>query len=296
MPRRRRDYARVLISVQHRHTGLRSQGWSPPSDATTTTYLSHDSRCPALLTVIPPPYIQLLQAYQSARPGNCSFYYRLIEFVAVAVHKIGVFLFKQRHRLHDREAKEPAYTIDAVTAWQPSLSGSDWDPTWIRPDATLFMHFCYDAVGQYPEGLADAVGYWAENRVLGGVVIFDRSEVWDDEDRPEPNVYFHSDRDQVTFRVWQMLNEQQDSLLDFLLASPAGTSSSGSPLELEACPLPLSATDKNLKRFGPDDATRRKVYRDVWERAPPRFPVSRYDHCVRDPLDYPERARYRTKE
>ncbi|KAK4033627.1 hypothetical protein C8A01DRAFT_19463, partial [Parachaetomium inaequale] len=231
----------------------------------------------------------LLRAYQSARPGNRSFRRRLIELVAVAVHKVAVFLFNQGHRLHDREIKDPAYTIDAVTSWQPSLNRPGFNRT--RP--CLFMHFCYDAVGQYPGGVANAVGYWAENRVLGGVVMFDRSEAWDDEGRPEPNVYFHSDRDQVAFRVWQALNEQHQSLVDFLLASQAATSSGGP--QLEACPFPMSASNKNLKRFSPD-ATRSKVYRDIWEREPPRGPHSRYDHCVLDPLDYPEHPWSRMKK
>ena len=75
---------------------------------------------------------------------------------------------------------------------------------------------------QYPDGLADVVGYWAENKVLGGVVIFDRSDSWDD-DKAEPNVYLPSDRCQVTFRIWQLFDEQQQALVDFLLWSPTGT-------------------------------------------------------------------------
>jgi hypothetical protein len=95
--------------------------------------------------------------------------------VAVVVHKIAAYLFKQRHRIHDSETEDPAHTIDAVTAWYPP---------WLTrggPDPTMFMHLCYDAVDLYPEGLADAVSYWAENRVFGGLVIFDRSEAWHDD-------------------------------------------------------------------------------------------------------------------
>jgi hypothetical protein len=145
----------------------------------------------------------------------------------------------------------------------------------------MFMHLCYKAVDLYPAGLADAVGYWAENRVFGGVIIFDRSEAWHDDGRPEPNVYLHSDRKHSTFRVWQTLDGQHQSLVNFLLSSPA----SASPGESQTCPLPLSASADNLKRFDPDAATRKKVYRDIWERGPPR---GAYDHCVKDLLDYPE--------
>jgi hypothetical protein len=29
---------------------------------------------------------------------------------------------------------------------------------------------------QYPDGLADVAGYWAEDRIFGGVVLFDRGD------------------------------------------------------------------------------------------------------------------------
>lgn len=39
---------------------------------------------------------------------------------------------------------------------------------------TLFMHGWYQAFEQYPHGVADMVGYWAEAQIFGGVVLFDR--------------------------------------------------------------------------------------------------------------------------
>lgn len=84
------------------------------------------------------------------------------------------------------------------------------------------------------------VGYWAENRILGGVVFFDRSAAWDDNSAPERNVYLHSDHAGATFRIWQVLDEQQQMLPDFLLSTPVG-----------ACPFPLSSSDKNLTRLIP---------------------------------------------
>ncbi len=71
----------------------------------------------------------------------------------------------------------------------------------------LFSHLSYDALGQYPQGLADAVGYWAENRILGGVILFDRPEAWDDDTNPEPNVYIHSDRRRAMVAVLQARDE-----------------------------------------------------------------------------------------
>jgi hypothetical protein len=40
--------------------------------------------------------------------------------------------------------------------------------------ATAFWHWGYVDFDQYPNGVADIVGYWAEANIFGGVVVFDR--------------------------------------------------------------------------------------------------------------------------
>lgn len=40
----------------------------------------------------------------------------------------------------------------------------------------LFFNIHYRAYEQYPFGIADMAGYWAEDRIFGGVVLFDRGE------------------------------------------------------------------------------------------------------------------------
>ena len=200
------------------------------------------------------PERQLLKAYQAAAPGYRSFRFRLIELVAVSIHKIAERLFMRRHRIHDRGNQDRDYTVNAVTAWQ-----SSWPR--LQPAPTLLTHISYDALGQYPQGLADVVGYWAENRILGGVVLFDRSEAWDDGASPEPNIYLHSDRKGTTSSIWQALDEQQQALIDFFLA----------PSAARTCPFPLSASDgPHSKRLDPFHAMALQVYRDIWERAPPK--------------------------
>lgn len=39
-----------------------------------------------------------------------------------------------------------------------------------------FSHHAYQYPDQYPRGLADVVGYWAEGKIFGGVVVFERGE------------------------------------------------------------------------------------------------------------------------
>ena len=168
-----------------------------------------------------------------------------------AVHGLAVLLFRRRHRIHDDvwAAKDATYTVNAVTRSNPDVERSP----------TPFCHPEYVMADQYPDGDADVVGYWAENRIFGGVVLLDRSDSWDDRRNPEPNVFLHSSYYDVTFRVWRALDEQQQDLVDFLLSrSPA-----------EACPFPLLASEKNLDRIDPQYATSQKVYRDFWERRLP---------------------------
>lgn len=66
---------------------------------------------------------------------------------------------------------------DGIATWEPPKANTLF---WIRnpegPPPTLFQHRFYRDYDQYPEGVADGVGYWAEARIFGGVVLFDRHD------------------------------------------------------------------------------------------------------------------------
>lgn len=135
------------------------------------------------------------------------------------------------------------------------------------------------------------IGYWAEARILGGVVLFDRrtpddkpasSLDLDDEElsyllppKLDPDaIYFHSDREHVTYRIYQLLPEQKQALVDFLTADPR-------PL---TCPLPILGDDNNLPRVDPEEPLKATgIYRDIWERKD--RPFERSDARLRDVWD-----------
>jgi hypothetical protein len=146
----------------------------------------------------------------------------------------------------------------------------------------MFIKTNFIAYEQYPNGIDDIVGYWAENRILGGVALFDHSQQWDADD--EPNVYFLCTRANVTFRVCQLLDDQQAALLAFLLAD------SGDAPALY--PLPILPGSQNRQRIDPVDAIPvHKVYRDEWERNPPqtKLRMQRFMRTrAKSSLDYPE--------
>ncbi|KAF7550020.1 hypothetical protein G7Z17_g5996 [Cylindrodendrum hubeiense] len=210
---------------------------------------------------------QVIHDYEQAEPGSKLFNLRLIELVAVSLHQIGVALFKLDLRLHNGD-------IESVINWKMPLSPAVVD---VPPRATLFNHPAYFDDDIYPEGLSDVVGYWAEDRILGGVTVFDRRPQGDPSN--PPNVYFHSCRDHVTDRVYQLRDEQQHALLGFLLS---GDSSE--------CPLPVLADSQNRVRFDWTIAhTHHQIFRDIWERKPlTHDDLSFMRRRPREELDYPE--------
>jgi hypothetical protein len=200
--------------------------------------------------------------------------------VAIAVHQIAAILFELDTSLHKD---------DGITEWTPPESDSlywDWHPN--GPLPTLFHHDWYVNHDQYPRGVADMVGYWAEARILGGVVLFDRrkpdtepcAESGTDFKVDPDAIFFHSDRKGVTYRIYQLLPEQRTALLDFLIAEP-----------LPPSPLPILANRDNRIRVDPEEPIELTgIYRDLWERKEIQPGMGdRRNRDVMDRTDYPTR-------
>lgn len=222
--------------------------------------------------------MKLLNAFKVTSQGSTAFNLRLIELVAPALHQIAVFLFQLEEKLHEPETTG-GLDIGDIVRWER--------PAGILPDflyryepwPTLFIHPAFTAHEQFPNGVADIVGFWAEDRVLGGVALFDRSQSWGDEN--EPNVYFQSCRTQMTYRIWQLMDNQQSSLVGYLLSDHPTS---------EICPLPiLHSRDNKIRVDAGDVIEAHKIYRNLWERAPfqPHPRIGR-GPCVQNPIDYPD--------
>lgn len=215
---------------------------------------------------------------------------------------------------NNSDLSTPGSALQAVHTWTPpqdDYSGSLW---WRfnrdGPPATLFRHTWYRDHAQYPHGAADVAGYWAENRVLGGVVLFDRKaeeEAREGSSRSSAGtdaVYLHPDRDEVTYRICLLTGAQKKALLDFLLDKP-GTGSPGCAREIETCPLPIIPDETNMHRVDPEEPIwYTGVYRDQWERKmpPPSWMGDGRGSCVYNPLDFPSkmdqedaRSRFRSR-
>lgn len=93
------------------------------------------------------------------------FHLRLLELLAVSCHQIAVHVYQldgvnHKHCEYEKWINQPR----DMTRWD----------SFRHP--TAFCHTFYTAVEQYPNGVADVVAYWAEAKIFGGVVLFDRGE------------------------------------------------------------------------------------------------------------------------
>lgn len=238
----------------------------------------------------------LLNAFQAASPGSRAFKTRLIEILAVAIHQTAVLLYKNNPDLAD----DSSSLVHEEHVWEPPKGpDSSWDTWWDfhprGPPPTLFHHPWYTNHNHCPDDAADVAGYWAESRIIGGVVLFDRSG-----SDPEA-VFVHPDRTQVTYRIAKLTDEQKAALVDFL------TTKRSQAMDLEAgngkehrcgslegkCPLPILPDETNMHRVDPEEPISvTGVYRDAWEREmpPPEWMGDGRASDVRNPIDFPTQA------
>lgn len=111
---------------------------------------------------------QLLSAFQRTSPNTQRFELRLLEMLTDACHQIASYLYD----LDDGVHKHSLYYD-----WRDSAEPASPDPRLLVHRApTAFYHRSYQDFDQYPNGISDVAGYWAEAKILGGVMVFDRGE------------------------------------------------------------------------------------------------------------------------
>ena len=126
----------------------------------------------------------------------------MIEIVAASIHQIAVFLFQENLRTSSAKT---------ITDWTAPAENELWwqnNPDGAPP--TLLSHSKYLNHQEYPSGVADVVGYWAEGRIFGGVVLFDRGFVKSDV------VFLHPDR-KDSCQIYALLDRQIRDLACFLV-------------------------------------------------------------------------------
>ena len=103
----------------------------------------------------------------------------MLDLLARSIHCIAVSISRSTVKLHSQEE------IGITTSYQdPPIVcevGNDTSQGTMTfppkpPVPSLFFHSKYLNHEEYPFGVHDVVGYWAEDRIFGGVVLFDRGE------------------------------------------------------------------------------------------------------------------------
>ncbi|KAG6358643.1 hypothetical protein INS49_012161 [Diaporthe citri] len=248
---------------------------------------SHVELCPGVLErtrmlrdAFDPKAMELrtdvLQRYQEVPAGSRASKLPLLELVAVAVHTIAAELFGLDGAFHKRDTPCTSHRGD---------EGDDISR--IPPWPTTFAVVGFTDTNRFPAGIADVAGYWAEDIIFGGVVLFGRGE----SGTGHEGVWFNSHRRDVTYRIYALTSDQLDSLLQFLEWVPNALT--GGQEQQPECPLPILGDDNNLTRIQPDVAIpMHNVFRDRWERKAVWRDYSHYcmgsRRCVKTALDFPE--------
>ncbi|POR36286.1 Uncharacterized protein TPAR_03530, partial [Tolypocladium paradoxum] len=215
-------------------------------------------------------------AFQEAEPGSKEFNLRLLELLAVSCHQIAVYLCEingttSHHAQHIAWRDEPR-EIHWYDAYRPLVA---------------FSHGAYNAVEQYSHGIADVAGYWAEAKIFGGVIVFDRGET-EVECR---DIYIHATRSNSPITIFPPTLEQFNRLMQFLLANDNvdGSNAPAEGTKAATCPLPIIATSENRWRWHPWDAFARfHIFRDRYERKVSE--IRPPDPCQARGNDWPEMA------
>ncbi|KAK3942857.1 hypothetical protein QBC46DRAFT_457253 [Diplogelasinospora grovesii] len=200
-----------------------------------------------------------LQAFQEATPGSRAFHLRLIEMLAVSVHQIAAYIFDQR----DDHANRNKQYYDAWVTEQQRQNAGDKESgyyTYTEPPV-VFYHPCYCDYEQYPRGIFDVVGYWAEAKIFGGVLLFDRGEseteckeLWIHTGKRSPRTLFPPTPDQF------------QRFVDFLQSEKSGSGTASS------CPLPIRPTKHNRPRWFHYHASKYfHIFRDKYDSRHPEF-------------------------
>ncbi|ENH67001.1 hypothetical protein FOC1_g10004633 [Fusarium oxysporum f. sp. cubense race 1] len=178
-----------------------------------------------------------------------------------------------RNQLRDGAHKHKTYEDWRQNVLEEKKRGVE-SRRYYDPPPIAFSHRAYRYPDQYPRGLADVAGYWAESKILGGVTLFDRGEI----EQECKAIWIHGDLIRGPRTLYPPTKEQFDALIKFL-TTPLG--------EGLTCPFPIHGASVNRPRWHPYHAfAYYHIFRDRYERKIPLNPPQ--SGCVEDGMDWPE--------
>ncbi|KAF5020031.1 hypothetical protein F66182_7967 [Fusarium sp. NRRL 66182] len=215
------------------------------------------------------PYVKDHPSYTANHVDICPGYVEKAQLVVVACHQIGAYLF---------ELDDGAHKNEEYQNWRSKVLGEKRNGVESRrfytPSPIAFCHRAYRSYQQYPRGFADVAGYWAESKIFGGVVVFDRGE----SEQECKSMWIHGDLSRGPKTLYPPTQEQFDALVSFLTCPPR---------ENSTYPFPIHGSRMNRPRWHSYHAfAYHHIFRDRYERKlaanPPR------PGCVESAVDWPE--------
>lgn len=104
---------------------------------------------------------QVAQNHQDPPPGSRENPLRLLQAAAASVHALAGIVYEPKHK--DMDIKPPEPPGGYLRRFHTT------DGYYVN-----FYHTDYKRFEDYPFGLLNVVGYWAEAELFGGVVLFER--------------------------------------------------------------------------------------------------------------------------
>lgn len=97
-----------------------------------------------------------------------------MELVARSIHCIATSIDKLAEKAHVGDIREAIEFVQPGRVVQ--MGERTIQMASARPFEHLFFNRNYMNVKDYPFGISNMAGYWAEDRIFGGVVLFDRGD------------------------------------------------------------------------------------------------------------------------
>ncbi|KAK3942858.1 hypothetical protein QBC46DRAFT_255539 [Diplogelasinospora grovesii] len=224
-----------------------------------------------------------LKAFEQEHPGTRPFHLRLIELLAVAVHQIAANLFDAYSVGNPHKVEYDAWRAERL---RRAASGDEAYRYCRISPPVVFYHRDYpiNYYEQYPRDISDVVGYWAEAKIFGGVLLFDRGE----SETECREVWVHpSSQIRCPRTLFPPTAEQFSSLVAFLLSEQTAKEGTAEQTTGTECPLPIRASSLNGPRFLRYHATKYfHIFRDKYDSRLPEWYAE--FNCSSSSLDFPE--------
>lgn len=192
--------------------------------------------------------LKLAQNYQNALPGSREHLLRLLEIAAASVNALAGMIYTSFHKDTNILPPEPP-------------GGHFWQFRRTDHFYVDFYHTNYRRFEDFPFGLLNVVGYWAEAELFGGVVLFERVE----SGSKIINAFLHP---QTVAHAFQLSEKQLNCFADLGITGVAAKKT-GAETVLPFAKEPDARIELTFVRVGEAPL---RVYKNEYDKPPLWYP------------------------